>query len=524
MTSRFQYSVRGARRFTRLLLCPALAFVVLQGCTDLEESPTSVITPDNFFQTDQEVLGSLASVYAVLRNTTGAYFDVSNISSDEIIAPTRGSDWFDNGKWRELHRQTWTASSPLGLQEINGIWNDAFRGIARANLLLAALENVTVANQAAIEAELQTLRAFYYYILLDMFGGVPIVSGIELEERPRNPRAEVYQFIVDELNAARVDLPESWPLADHGRMTKGAVDAILASTYLNAGVFTTDAPSVVSYNSCTTVQGACDAAIEAADRILNSGLYSLATDWRSSFEPDNSASPENIMVVKFQNQSGLGLNFVMKVLHYNMFTPSPWNGFAALAETYNAFDADDQRREIFLEGLQVHLDTGEPVCERPGCAQGGVPLVFTVDIIDETNAGEGEGTRIMKWPPDPNRVAQESGNDVAYFRLGGIYLIKAEALNELSPGSGAALQLLNTLRARVFDPDKPLTTINRDVILLERLFELTNEAKRRQDLIRHGKFTLAWEFKQAVASNFVLMPIPRPQLEANPMLTQNPGY
>lgn len=523
-TSRFQYSVRGARRFTRLLLSPALAFVLLQGCTDLDETPTSVITPDNFFLTDAEVLGSLASVYAVLRNTTGAYFDVANISSDELIAPTRGSDWFDNGKWLELQRHTWTASSPLGAQEINNIWNDAFRGIARANLLLEALSNLTVAGQAAIEAELRTLRAFYYYMLLDVFGGVPIVTGVELEARAKNTRAEVYQFVVDELNAARTDLPDSWEAADHGRMTKGAANAILASTYLNAGVFTIDAPSVTGYNSCTTVAGACDAAIEAADRILNSGQYSLATEgnWRSSFEPDNSASPENILVVKFQSQSGLGLNFPMRVLHYNMFTPSPWNGFAALAETYNAFDADDERREIFLEGLQVDLDDGGPVCERPGCAQGGVPLVFTVDIIDETAAGEGEGTRILKWPPDPNRVAQENGNDFAYFRLGGIHLIKAEAQLEL--GTGDPLSILNMLRARVFDPDEPLTVVDRDAILLERLFELTNETKRRQDLIRHGKFTLAWSFKPAGASHLVLMPIPQPQLDANPLLTQNTGY
>ena len=127
MTSRFQYSVRGARRFTRLLLCPALAFVVLQGCTDLEESPTSVITPDNFFQTDQEVLGSLASVYAVLRSTTDAYVNVSNISSDELIAPTRGSDWFDGGKWLELHRHTWTPSSPVATDpaERANLLNDA---------------------------------------------------------------------------------------------------------------------------------------------------------------------------------------------------------------------------------------------------------------------------------------------------------------------------------------------------------------------------------------------------------------
>ena len=207
----------------------------------------------------------------------------------------------------------------------------------------------------------------------------------------------------------------------------------------------------------------------------------------------------------------------MRVLHYNMYTPSPWNGFAALAETYTAFDADDQRREIFLEGPQVHLDTGEPVFERDG-----TPLVFTVDIIDETAAGEGEGTRIIKWPPDPNRVSYNAGNDFAYFRLAEIYLIKAEAQLEL--GTGGPLGLLNTLRARVFEPDEPLAAVDRNVILRERLFELTTEAKRRQDLIRHGRFTAAWRFKQAGAPHLVLMPIPQPQLDANPLLAQNPGY
>ena len=80
------------------------------------------------------------------------------------------------------------------------------------------------------------------------------------------------------------------------------------------------------------------------------------------------------------------------------------------------------------------------------------------------------------------------------------------------------------LRARVFEPDEPLLAIDRDAILQERLFELTNESKRRTDLIRHGRFTLAWSFKDAGAPHLVLMSIPQTQLDANPLLTQNPGY
>jgi hypothetical protein len=523
-TPRVRHPVSGARWLTPLL-SSALAGVLFLGCTDLDESPVSSITPDNFNRTEQEVLGSLASVYSVLRNTQWGYYNLSEISTDEMIVPTRGQDWFDNGRWLEIHRQTWTANSPSGLDDINGVWLDAFAGITRANVLLDALQRITVPNQAVIAAELRTLRAFYYYMLMDMFGGVPIVEDIAIGARPRNTRLEVFQFIDQELQAARTDLPDNWPATLHGRLTKGAADAILANMYLNAGVFAADAPSATQYNSCSAVQvggqSACQAAITAADRILNSGQFSLATEgnWRSNFTANNFGSQENILVVKNTNQSGLGLNFIMRALHYNQFNPTPWNGFATLAETYNAFDADDGRLEIFLVGPQVNVETNQPVNDRAGN-----PLIFTVDIADETQATEGEGARIYKYPHDPNHVAENNGNDFVYFRLGEIHLIKAEALNELTPGSGEALALLNSLRARVFDPDEPLAAVDRDVILAERLFELTGEAKRRQDLIRHGRFTQPWAFKAAGAPHLILMPIPQPQLDANPMLEQNPGY
>ncbi|MGH7427098.1 MAG: RagB/SusD family nutrient uptake outer membrane protein, partial [Candidatus Methylomirabilaceae bacterium] len=406
-------------------------------------------------------------------------------------------------------------------------WNVAFTGIARANVLLDALTRVTVPNQATIVAELRTLRGFYYFILMDMFGGVQIVTDLEIKPRPRNTRADVFDFIESELLDARTALPDNWPAESNGRLTKGAADAILASMYLNAGVWTRETGvSAASYNTCLGVQvsggvDACQAAIDAADRIINSGQYSLAANWRSNFTADNQTSPENIMVVKFLNEAGLGLNFVMRALHYNQLTnATPWNGFATLAQTYNAFDANDQRRQMWLAGPQTNVETGVPVNDRAGN-----PLVFTVTINDVTAATEGEGARVYKWPADPNRAAGEiNGNDFAYFRLAEIHLIKAEALNEQSAGSAAALALVNALRARVFNPAQPRAAIDRAALLEERLFELAAENKRRQDLIRHGRFTDPWEFKTAGTPNLILMPIPQPQLDANPLLVQNPGY
>jgi hypothetical protein len=381
---------------------------------------------------------------------------------------------------------------------------------------------------------------------MDMFGGVPIVcsdegnplcTGIAIEARERNTRAEVFSFIESELIAARPALPASWAANMNGRITQGAADALLASMYVNAEVFT----GTVTAAGLQKGTARWADAITVSDRILNSGVYSLATDasvgcspagcgWRSNFRADNGNSTENILVVKYLNQPGLGLNFVMRALHYNQYSggETPWNGFSTIADTYNAFDAADLRRQIFLAGPQLNQVTGLPATDRAGA-----PLVFDPNIPNDAQTGEGNGVRIMKWPVDPNHLDRENGNDYAIFRLAEIYLIKAEALNEQSAANGpAAVALINTVRARVFSPPKPLvTTLTqqqiRDAILNERLYEFTAETKRRQDLIRFGKYNQPWLFKSAASLTQpyrVLMPIPLTQLGTNPKLVQNAGY
>ena len=216
----------------------------------------------------------------------------------------------------------------------------------------------------------------------------------------------------------------------------------------------------------------------------------------------------------------------MRALHYNQYSgpDAPWNGFSTLADTYNAFDPVDRRTQIFLAGPQVNLATGQPVLTRQG-----TPLIFDPNIPDVTAATEGQGVRIDKWPIDPNHVARNNGNDYAWFRLGEMYLIRAEANNELG-NSAAAIADLNLVRARVFSPPKPLAAglsqqQVRDAILKERLFEMTWEGKRRQDLVRAGQFTSGtWYAKTTSTPYKVLFPIPQTQIETNPQLKQNPGY
>ena len=512
----------------RNFVATALFMALALGCTDLSESPQSAISPGNFYRNEAEVLAGLAGVYAQLRSTLDDYYNVSEISTDEMIVPTRGQDWYDGGTWLDLHAQTWTPTSPATGAFLGGAWNALFGGVARANVLLDALQNVAVPNQAIIESEARTLRAFYYYQLMDLFGRLPISTTGEIQALANVSRDSVFKFIEAELLAARPALPVTWNAANNGRITKGAVDALLASLYINAGVFTKDGAAgginPTGYNSCTgvTVSGglnACQAALNRADSVLlSSAGYQLADTFAKAFRADNANSKENIFVVKFIPQDGLGLNFVMRALHYNQYNPSPWNGFATIAQTYDAFDAADRRRGIFLIGPQTNVLTGTPVNDRAGN-----PLIFTKDIADITQATEGEGARIYKFPADPGHVAQNNGNDFPWFRLAEMYFIKAEAELNGATGSSTPLALIQAVRARAFASD-PLAAITLPDILRERLFEFTGEGKRRQDLIRFGAYTAPWAFKTAGDARNVLMPIPQGQIDANPNLTQNPGY
>ncbi|HJU74954.1 MAG TPA: RagB/SusD family nutrient uptake outer membrane protein, partial [Gemmatimonadaceae bacterium] len=203
---------------------------------------------------------------------------------------------------------------------------------------------------------------------------------------------------------------------------------------------------------------------------------------------------------------------------------TPWNGFATIAETYQTFDPADKRREIFLTGQQFSFNTGAPITDRAGS-----PLVITVDILNVEQAREHEGPRFNKFPPDPNAPAGDAhSNDFPFFRLAEMYLIKAEAQNELGQ-TGPAITTINLVRARQFTPAKPLAAglsqaQVRTAILNERLFEFIAEAKRRTDLVRFGKYTEARRFKSLREAHKVLFPIPQTQIQANPLLTQNPGY
>jgi hypothetical protein len=218
--------------------------------------------------------------------------------------------------------------------------------------------------------------------------------------------------------------------------------------------------------------------------------------------------------------------------------PGGWNGFATLSDFYNKFEAADQRlgkaytypgalpnpgnrRNVgFLIGQQYNLTTDAALKDR-----GNNPLIFTPAVsLRETGSNlEVTGIRVSKYPYDYNHYNKDiTDNDWAVFRYSDVLLMKAEALLRSGNAAGG-LTIVNALRAA--RGASALASLTLDNLLDERGRELYWEGWRRQDLIRFGKYLLAWQEKPAdQGTKNLLFPIPSSQLAVNPNLTQNPGY
>jgi hypothetical protein len=494
----------------RTSLVAAIGLLSTTSCTDLVEKPYSDATPSNFFVNTASFESALVPAYASLRGYIWNYWNLSQHTSDETQAPTRGGDWGDGGQWVRLNQHTFGANEGL----VSDLWNDLFQGVSRSNNAIDTFSKApdSVKEKALFIAESRALRAWYYYLLCDTFGSAPIVTVAQSD--PNNPpkqatRAEVFAFVESELKAA---LPSLLEKAPYGRFDKGVANAILAKLYVNAQVWTGTArwADAVTY----------------ADAVINSGKYSLAGSYFDNFKIGNEGSPETILAAAFSSKNDLGfpnMNFYMRTLHYNQVAASPWNGFCVIAEVYDAFDAKDPRRSIMWEGQQ-YSDLGWPAKATTGTAlkdRPGSPLAFTKDA-PMVNANEVNGIRVPKYQPDATAPGGQGENDFLILRLADIMLVKAEAL--VQQGKAAdALPVLNKVRTRSNMPVLAAITLND--VFKERSYEMLWEGVRRQDQIRFGKFLDAYTNKTTKSDpKYLLFPIPTNALASNPNLKQNPGY
>ena len=493
---------------------------MLNSCTDLDIRNEVDILADDYFQSEEDFILFIAPVYLPLRELTnvGSWLGMQEMSSDEICAPIRGQQWNDE-HWVRVHRHQWTPIDGIVIQT----WNVCFHGINQCNRLIQALEEHGSERRFPYLAELRAVRAFYYSLLIDAYGSVPIVTSFADVEPPANAsRNEVFTFIEQELSEVLTELPKDGGDETYGRMTEWSARALLANLYLNAEKY-------LGMERWSEL-------IQQTEIIINSNKFQLTDDYFENFRVNNENSAEIIWAIPFDEQFAQGFSIAMATLHtegqrtYNL-TSQPWNGWCTLEDFFNSYSDQDARKgsgrfpgsfifgtQFSAEGDTLLQDTTifslEP--EDPD----GLPIVHTPKILSLENALMQDGARIGKFEFEEGAGSNMS-NDYPIFRYSRILLNHAEGLWRLGR-TDVALETFNQVRMRA--DLEPVATINEEIFLAELGREFFMESYRRSDLIRFGRFTESWWEKDFTDPCRELFPIPSGQLNENPNLIQNPCY
>ncbi len=492
-----------------------MSVLVAASSCDLEPEVYNQLDANAYPSTDQEFQTLIGNAYRGLL----LYYDREiymplNASTDEWTAPTRsGGAWYDNGRWIYFADHSWNSTAA----DLNDAWNWIYTGIATCNNTLGTLKAsaAEVEGKEAAMAELRGLRAFFYFLLCDNFGNVPIKT----EDSPpgdiaQSKRKEVFAFIEAELKAIIPLLkPTNNPLT-YSKFTKETAQTLLAKLYLNAAIYTGEPRWQDVITQCEEVM---------------KGPFSLNNDYFADFAPNNGKNQsyiENIFVIPYDKTDYKVDDFTG--MCPNLFTmhpglkdkyglaEAPWNGFAAIAEFYDSFDKDDVRKKGWIAGPQFDLN-GNPVMWN------NEPLVLNENWTSLTAATDNDGARGVKFGMQSGNKNRLQDNHFPIFRFADVLMMKGEAHFRLQQ-TGAAEIEFNKVRKRASMAEYA-GDLTLDEILAERGREFYFENWRRNDLVRFDKFgNGSWRFKEAKDSHWDLYPIPAEQISKNPMLGQNFGY
>ena len=530
-----------------------LSSIVLFSCDRfLKEDPRDKLPEEEAYKTLSDLyLNAVASLYNYvggfsdsqgLQGTGRGVYDLNTFTTDEAIVPTRGGDWYDGGFWQGLFLHQWGVENDA----IQATWEYLYKVVMLCNKSLEEIERFGETHTDEVlpvyRAEVQAMRAMYYYYLMDMFGRVPLVlsSSPAMKDVVQSERKAVFDFVIQQLQEAAPLLSEvhsnqSGPY--YGRITRPVVLFLLAKITLNAEVYTdndwTDNQRPDGRNIYFEVDGkrlnAWQTVITYCDQLKDMG-YRLEPDYRTNFAVFNEPSVENIFTIPmnktmYTNQ----MQYLFRSRHYNhakAYGLGGENGPSATIEALETFGYETTEQDprfdfCYFAGIVYDLK-GNVVRLDNGIVLEYLPWKVALDISD-TPSEQTAGARMKKYEVDETgtKDGKLMENDIVLFRYADVLLMKSEA--KVRNGENGDTEL-NEVRGRVGASSRIATL---ETLLDERQLELAWEGWRRQDLIRFEKFTRAYSSRPQLPDEengyTTVFPIPE-KIRLMTNMKQNPGY
>lgn len=499
-------------------------------CSDfLDEKPHSFIDPNMYFNTYEEADAALLGVYDKLHDQQIGDFGWQY----------RGDAGVDIGICRNIMRYNvyqYYEMEALPTQIID-CWKVHFKAIGDANMVInrTAEMNLPDKQKNLIIGQARFLRAFYYHQLTLMWGDVPLfteeVTGEnqdEIASLPRTPIKDVYEQMIEDLSFSVENLPEKYGKTDEGRITKYTAMGLLARIYLFNK----------QYKEASVT----------AQELINSSEHKLLDNFADIFNRNNAWNKEILFAVAcMKDVRGQWLHTVSEpstkyernitshdfskslIVLPNGETAktarevcSGWSIFTLVPEYYQSFAEGDKRRDATFWSSVKTTDGKE------------------IHFTNQKHKGDGTQYFNLKWV-SLGDTEVNGDKDIIMMRLAEVYLILAEAENEINHGpNDIAYNAINKIRERAFgDSTHNLSNLSyesfRKAIIDENKWELGGEGLRAWYL-RHWGFN---ELKNAVESvkasnpkaaanlkaHHMLYKIPDEEFVKNPNLApNNPGY
>lgn len=431
-------------------------------------NPTNKLSKDRIFADSANIVAAVAGVYGNFGVTqsnlgfgNGAITIYTGLASDELIV---GSETYTAPAFFE---NTILPDNSI----VASMWSDAYKNIYQINICLDGVAKTTAISdklKRQLIGELKTDRAFYYYFMANIWGGVPIITSTDYKVTQSTPRAtltDVFNFVLTDLKDAQQLLTAAYPSSGRKRPNLYVAEALLSKVYLYLGQYQN--------------------AIDAASTVISSPLYRLETldrvflsesseaIWQLPANGANQETPEGASFIPFD--ATYQPNFVM----------SP--------QLLGAFESNDPRLTQWTNANTIGTDTYYYPNKYKNTLPGQTPL-----------------------------------EDYMILRLADIYLVRAEAFAELEKYTEAMADL-NTVRDRAADrPDLTAASKTQALTLIahERQVELFCEWGNRWIDLKRTKMidAVLGPIKSSWVPTDSLFPIPNNERQANPYLNQNPGY
>lgn len=496
-------------RVMEKLVLVVLTATVLIGCEGmLDVEPRTFSSASGYYENEEQIERGVNGAYGELQNIYNAtigFWAMTEMRSDNTSYQFNVADRGEQ-QMEELDEFLITPDN----NDIEEIWSNIYSGILQCNTVLNRIDEVEFSEQNTkdqFKGEMHFLRAFHYFNLVRLYGGVPLVlEEVRSPEAAFNERAgieEVYEQIIADADSAAVLLPEEYSRPDAGRATKGSALTLLGEVYMTRRQFTE--------------------AIPVLEEVTGLG-YSLLPDYTSVFDPANKNHSESIFEVQYSSsQEGEHSNYIYRFVPFN--SGSDVIGFTDLSTSFAGYNIPTHDMVQAYEESDERKEASVSFYINPDNEQYPVALGDSIPFINKYNHEfEEQGRTDDNWP---------------VYRYAHVLLMLAEALNE-EDRTSEAYPYINEVRSRAgLSSLSGLTQSEfREAVYHELRVELAFENHRWFNLLRTNRaievMTAHGEEEKGLKSRLsnaaydiqaykLLYPIPQREVRLN-NLEQNPEW